>query len=75
MTRFRVGDEVFGETTPGFQWVNGGAFAEHVAAPAERAGPEALQLTFEQAAAVPTSGLIAVPMPTEAARCSGQPCS
>ena len=27
VTRFRVGDEVFGESHPGFQWRNGGTFA------------------------------------------------
>lgn len=28
VTRFRPGDEVFGETVRGIQWHNGGAFAE-----------------------------------------------
>jgi NADPH:quinone reductase-like Zn-dependent oxidoreductase len=33
VTRFRPGDEVFGETIKGYQWRNGGAFAEYAAAP------------------------------------------
>ena len=33
VTRFHPGDEVFGETVKGYQWRNGGAFAEYVAAP------------------------------------------
>lgn len=36
VTRFRPGDEVFGETIRGYQWTNGGAFAEFATAP-ERA--------------------------------------
>jgi len=33
VTRFTVGDEVFGESLRGFQWRNGGTFAEFVAVP------------------------------------------
>ena len=33
--RFRPGDEVFGETMKGYQWHNGGAFAEYVSVPEE----------------------------------------
>ncbi len=33
--RFRPGDEVFGETMRGYQWRNGGAFAEYVSVPEE----------------------------------------
>ncbi len=32
-TRFQVGDPVFGEVVAGFQWRNGGTFAEYVNAP------------------------------------------
>ena len=59
VTRFGPGDEVFGETVKGFQWRNGGAFAEYVAAPETALEPKPSGLDFEQAAAVPTSGLIA----------------
>lgn len=32
VTRFRPGDEVFGETVRGYQWTNQGAYAEYAAA-------------------------------------------
>lgn len=57
VTRFRVGDEVFGDCSPaGF-----GAFAEVVCAP-ERCClvPKPPELTFEQAAALPQAGFIAL---------------
>jgi NADPH:quinone reductase-like Zn-dependent oxidoreductase len=60
VTRFRPGDEVFGETIKGYQWRNGGAFAEYAAAPEGALAPKPANLTFEQAAAVPTSALIAL---------------
>lgn len=60
VTRFRPGDEVFGETRPGHQWTHGGAFAEYVCARAEWLAPKPANVTFEQAAAVPTSGYIAL---------------
>jgi NADPH:quinone reductase-like Zn-dependent oxidoreductase len=46
--RFRVGDEVFGEAD--------GAFAEYVRAPDDAVDPKPVNLTFEQAAAVPLAG-------------------
>ena len=58
VTRFRAGDEVFGETIRGYQWTNGGAYAEHVSVPEDQLAPKPANITFEQAAAVPTSGLI-----------------
>lgn len=61
VTRFRPGDEVFGETFKGMQWINGGAYAEYSTAPAEALALKPANVTFEQAAAVPTSGLIAIP--------------
>jgi NADPH:quinone reductase-like Zn-dependent oxidoreductase len=60
VTRFRPGDEVFGETLRGHQWRNGGAFAEYVSAPESALAAKPGNVTFEQAAAVPTSGLIAL---------------
>jgi NADPH:quinone reductase-like Zn-dependent oxidoreductase len=59
VTRFRPGDEVFGETLRGHQWTNGGAFAELAAAPETGMAHKPPNVSFEQAAAVPTSGLIA----------------
>jgi NADPH:quinone reductase-like Zn-dependent oxidoreductase len=58
VTRFQPGDEVFGETIKGFQWTNGGAYAEYVSVPEDQLALKPANLTFEQAAAVPTSGLI-----------------
>ncbi len=58
VTRFQAGDEVFGETIRGIQWRNGGAFAEYVSVPEDLLAPKPARLSFEQAAAVPTAGLI-----------------
>lgn len=58
--RFRPGDEVFGETVKGHQWRNGGAYAEYAAVPADQLEMKPANVTFEQAAAVPTSGIIAL---------------
>jgi NADPH:quinone reductase-like Zn-dependent oxidoreductase len=60
VTQFQSGDEVFGETTKGYQWTNGGAYAEYVAVPEDALALKSDNVTFEQAAAVPTSGLIAL---------------
>jgi NADPH:quinone reductase-like Zn-dependent oxidoreductase len=60
VTRFQPGDEVFGETRAAFQWRNGGAFAEYVSVPHDVLALKPQGITFEQAAAVPTSGLIAL---------------
>jgi NADPH:quinone reductase-like Zn-dependent oxidoreductase len=60
VTRFRPGDEVFGESMRGFSWRNGGAFAEFAAVPEEGLEHKPATVTFEQAAAVPTAGYIAV---------------
>ena len=59
-TRFRPGDEVFGESVRGHQWHNGGAYAEYASVPEDALALKPADLTFEQAAAVPTSGLIAL---------------
>jgi NADPH:quinone reductase-like Zn-dependent oxidoreductase len=56
VTRFRPGDEVFGEK---FQsgW---GCFAEYVAVAEDRLVPKPANLTFEEAAAVPLAALTAL---------------
>jgi NADPH:quinone reductase-like Zn-dependent oxidoreductase len=58
VTRFRPGDEVFGETVRGYQWHNGGAYAEYAAVHEESVALKPSNVSFEQAAAVPTSALI-----------------
>jgi NADPH:quinone reductase-like Zn-dependent oxidoreductase len=60
VTRFEPGDEVFGETVRGVQWRNGGAFAEYATAPEEGVALKPSGVSFEEAAAVPTAGLIAL---------------
>ncbi len=58
--QFHPGDEVFGETVRGHQWHNGGSFAEYVSVAEDALALKPPNVTFEQAAAVPTSGLIAL---------------
>ncbi|MEU7888188.1 NAD(P)-dependent alcohol dehydrogenase [Microbispora bryophytorum] len=53
VTRFRPGQEVYG-TCPG------GSLAEYAKAPQDRLAPKPADLTFEQAAAVPVSGMTAL---------------
>jgi len=60
VTRFAPGDAVYGETHHQIQWVNGGAYAEYVCAPADVLSPVPEGITFEQAATVPTAGMIAL---------------
>jgi NADPH:quinone reductase-like Zn-dependent oxidoreductase len=52
VTRFKPGDEVYGE--------RGGAFGEYVAALEDSLAPKPANLTFEQAAAVPMAGFTAL---------------
>ena len=52
MTRFQPGDEVFG-------WSDG-SYAEYAAAPEAKLAHKPVNLTFEQAAAVPMAGLVAL---------------
>jgi NADPH:quinone reductase-like Zn-dependent oxidoreductase len=52
VTRFQLGDEVFG--------TGEGSFAEYVRARADRLAPKPANLSFEQAAAVPISGVTAL---------------
>lgn len=60
VTRLAPGDEVFGETVDGFQWKNGGTFAERVTVAADALALKPPNVTFEQAASVPTAGYIAI---------------
>lgn len=57
--RFKVGDEVFGESVK-FGWSNGGAFAEYATVPEVFLVTKPANISFEQAAAVPTPGAIAL---------------
>jgi NADPH:quinone reductase-like Zn-dependent oxidoreductase len=59
-SRFQVGDPVFGEVVEGFQWRNGGTFAQYVAAPEAALERIPDGVSFVEAAAVPTSALIAL---------------
>ena len=60
VTRFRPGDEVFGQSVGANLWGNGGTYAEYAAVREARLELKPANLTFEQAAAVLTSGPIAV---------------
>ena len=60
VTQFKRGDEVFGECIKGYQWVNGGAYAEYAAVRHDWIALKPSNVTFEQAASVPTSGIIAL---------------
>jgi NADPH:quinone reductase-like Zn-dependent oxidoreductase len=60
VTRFRPGDEVFGQSLVANLWRHGSAFAEYAAVPEARFERKPAGLTFEQAGAVPTSGSLAV---------------
>ncbi len=60
VTRFSLGDEVFG--------IARGSFAEYAAAPQGKLAPKPANLTFEQAAVVPISGLTAIQAVQEAGR-------
>jgi NADPH:quinone reductase-like Zn-dependent oxidoreductase len=52
VTRFKVGDEVYGSSK--------GSYAEYAAAAEDELAPKPANLTFEQAAAVPMAGLVAL---------------
>jgi NADPH:quinone reductase-like Zn-dependent oxidoreductase len=60
VSQIRPGDRVFGEVTPTNQWRNGGTFAEYAAVAQDRLALTPGSLSDEQAAAVPTSALIAL---------------
>ena len=68
VTLFRRGDEVFGETIGAHQWGNGGAWAQYVSVQQDSLAPKPANITFEQAASVPTSGFIVLLNLREASR-------
>jgi NADPH:quinone reductase-like Zn-dependent oxidoreductase len=59
VTRFEIGDEVFGECAK-HGWINGGAYAEYAAVRQDYLAQKPANVSFEQAAAVPTAGTIAL---------------
>jgi len=59
VTRFKPGDEVFGESAK-FGWMNGGAYAEYAAVREDYLVEKPPTLSFEEAAALPTAGFIAL---------------
>ena len=59
-TRFEPGDEVFGECLNGHQWVHGGTYAEYVCASEQALALKPGNVSFEQAAAVPSATVIAL---------------
>ena len=56
VTQFQPGDEVFGNLSES-GW---GAFAQYVCAPTDALQPKPANVTFEEAAAVPTSAVVAL---------------
>lgn len=60
VSRFNVGDAVFGESIANFQWANGGAYAEYVCVPEANLVIKPESVSFEEAASIPTSGYIAL---------------
>ncbi len=58
-TRFAPGDAVYGESLRGHQWCNGGTFAEYAVVKEGALAKMPAGLTMEEAAALPTAGLIA----------------
>jgi NADPH:quinone reductase-like Zn-dependent oxidoreductase len=59
VTRFRVGDAVYGECIRSHQWSHGGSLADFVVAPEGKLAHKPEGLSFQEAAALPTSGFIA----------------
>ena len=72
VTQFRPGNPVFGETIGAHQWTNGGAFSEYVSVRQDWLALKPDNITFEQAASVPTSGFIALQNLREGKQLSGQ---
>ncbi len=72
VTQFHQGDAVFGETTVGHGWTTGGAYAEFVSVRQDQLALKPDNITFEQAASVPTSGFIALQNLREGKQLSGQ---
>ena len=59
VTRFKPGDQVFGESAK-FGWVSGGAYAQYAAVREDWLVHKPANISFEQAAAAPTAGFIAL---------------
>lgn len=57
---FAVGDDVFGESLPSMQWVNGATWAEYVAVRWDRLMPMPASLSHIEACTLPTAGIIAL---------------
>ncbi len=72
VTRFRQGDQVFGETVDAYTWSNGGAYCEYVSVPQGLLALKPHNITFEQAASVPTSGFIVLQNLREGCQLKGQ---
>lgn len=60
VTAIVPGDHVFGESRPGMQWRNGGTFADYVAVSEDLLALKPANISFEEAAVVPTAGIIAL---------------
>lgn len=58
--QFQVGDGVFGETCARHAWANGSAYAEFVCVRPDWLALKPPNVTFEQAAVVPSAGFIAL---------------
>jgi len=58
--KFRPGDEVYGEVVRINQWRNAGTYAGYAAVSEDRLWPKPASISFEQAAATPTSASIAL---------------
>ena len=60
VVEFTVGDAVFGEVVSANQWTNGGTFAEYIAVEARYLVKKPPAVSFQEAAVIPTAGLIAL---------------
>jgi len=58
--RVRVGDRVFGEAVIGHQWKNAATFAEYACVRESALAEIPSDVSFEEAAALPTAGMIAL---------------
>lgn len=56
---FKLGDAVYGPTAF-MRWANGGAYAEYAVVPEHLLAAKPAHVTFEQAASVPTPGIITI---------------
>lgn len=60
VTRLQVGDRVFGEAAIGHQWKNAATFAEYACVRESALATIPAEASFEEAAALPTAGFIAL---------------